>query len=273
VNLELKKRLLTGLIGAGVLLCLVIFGGWFGVFFLMSALALGMVYEFANITFSMSDRVEKKYVLLSMTWFVELVNFLVPQGEFHLLILVVLSLFVYFLISARRHHEAQFVHHFKELIFSVFGIIYLVFILFYLSRIYELSSGTTWCVLFFLIVWACDSGAYFAGKHYGKRKLYPLISPKKTIEGSMGGLLAALVLTIFYKLTFFHSMSWLTAFVLPCVVGVFAQIGDLCESFFKRAFDKKDSGWILPGHGGFLDRFDGVVFSVPVMYACIRVLG
>jgi phosphatidate cytidylyltransferase len=155
--------------------------------------------------------------------------------------------------------------------YSVFGIVYLVFVPLFLIRIYESLNGTEWVVLFFLIVWAGDSGAYFAGKKFGKRKLYPEVSPKKTIEGSIGGLLAGSVVAILFKLLFFHGMSWLSVVCLPIFVGVFAQIGDLCESLFKRAFDKKDSGSILPGHGGFLDRFDSVVFSLPVMYACIRI--
>lgn len=270
---ELKKRVLTGFTGAAALLGLIIFGGWLGIFFLTTVISLGMVFEFANITFSMQDRIEKKYVILSITWFVELVNLLAPQGEFQLIVVSFVSLFIYFLISAQRHSESQFSIHFKELMYSIFALIYLVFIPLYLSRIYESPSGTEWTVLFLLIVWASDTGAYFVGKKYGQRKLYPTISPKKTVEGSVGGLATAYLVTVIYKMVVFRTMPWLALIFLPAFVGIFAQIGDLCESFFKRAFEKKDSGWILPGHGGFLDRFDGVVFSLPVMYACIRIFG
>jgi len=270
---ELKKRILTGVTGGAALLGLIVFGGWLGIFFLTTVISIGMVFEFANITFSMSDRLEKKYVILSITWFIELVNLLAPQGEFQLLVVSFVSLFIYFLLSAQRHSEAQFSIHFKELMYMVFGLVYLVFLPLFLSRVYESQYGTEWTVLFLLMVWAGDSGAYFAGKKYGKRKLYPIISPKKTVEGSLGGLASGYVVSILYKLTVFRNMPWLAIIFIPLFVGVFAQIGDLCESFFKRAFEKKDSGWILPGHGGFLDRFDGVVFSLPVMYACIRIFG
>ena len=128
-------------------------------------------------------------------------------------------------------------------------------------------------MLFLFIVWAGDTGAYFAGKKFGKRKLYFAISPNKTIEGGIGGLAVSMFITLIFKLFFLQGMSWFLVFFVPLIVGITAQVGDLCESFLKRAFDKKDSGTILPGHGGFLDRFDGVVFSLPVMYACIRVLG
>ena len=80
-------------------------------------------------------------------------------------------------------------------------------------------------------------------------------------------------LALFSKAVFFREMPWGAVAVMPLVVGAVAQIGDLCESMVKRAYDKKDSGSILPGHGGFLDRFDGVVFSLPVMYACVRLFG
>ena len=93
------------------------------------------------------------------------------------------------------------------------------------------------------------------------------------MEGAAGGLAAALVVVFIYKLAFFRAMPWGAAFFIPLLVGAVSQVGDLCESFMKRAFDKKDSGSLLPGHGGFLDRFDGIVFSLPVMYASIRIFG
>lgn len=273
ISIELKKRLVTGLVGAAALICLITLGGWLGIFCLATGLSLGMMFEFTGITFSMPDRIEKKYVLLSITWFIAILNALAPQAEFHLLIISFLTLFIYFLLTAKRYSEIQFPHHLRELMYSVFGLIYLVFIPFYLIRIYESLHGTEWTVLFLLIVWSGDTGAYFTGKIYGERKLYPEVSPKKTVEGAAGGLAIGIVVTLVFKMIFLSSLSWLGAILLPVLVGMVAQAGDLCESLFKRAFEKKDSGSILPGHGGFLDRFDGVVFGLPVMYACIRLFG
>jgi len=270
---ELKKRVITGVIGAVALIGLIVLAGGLGVFFLSTALSMGMLFEFTGITFSMPDRLEKRYVLLSIAWFIALVNLLAPQTEFQLLVVSFISLFVYYLLSAKRHPEGQFAVHFKELMYSLFALIYLVFIPLYFLKIHESTNGSLWVILFLLIVWAGDSGAYFVGKKYGKRRLYPQISPKKTLEGSAGGLGAGILVTILFKLLFFRNMPWGATVFLPVFVGTVAQVGDLCESFFKRAFDKKDSGSILPGHGGFLDRFDGVVFSLPVMYACIRIFG
>jgi phosphatidate cytidylyltransferase len=270
---ELQKRILTGVIGGVALLGLILFAGWLGIFFLTTVVSLGMLFEFTEITLFMSDRIEKRYMLLSIGWFVALINLLAPQIEFQLLILSFMGLFIYFLLTAKRHGELNFQTHFKELMYSLFGLLYLVFMPLYLPRIYESPNGTEWTILFLLIVWAGDTGAYFVGKKYGKKKLYSQISPKKTIEGSLGGIAAGIVVTLLFKLIFFRGISWPGVVLFPILVGLVAQVGDLCESFFKRAFDKKDSGSILPGHGGFLDRFDGVVFSLPVMYACMRVLG
>ncbi len=267
---ELKKRIATGAMGAAVLLGLIAYGKWIGIFIITLAISLGMVVEFANITFSMPDRLEKKYVLLSILWFVSLTNLLIPQNEFHLFVFSFLFLFSYFLFSARRHRETQFNAHFIELIFSVFALVYVIFVPLYFLRLYEAASGVAWVILFLLIVWAGDTVAYFVGKKFGRRKLYPEISPKKTFEGALGGLAAGVVVTFGYKLFYLQSLSWVGALLLPILVGAVAQVGDLCESFLKRSFDKKDSGTLLPGHGGFLDRFDGVVFSLPIMYICMR---
>jgi phosphatidate cytidylyltransferase len=270
---ELRKRVLTGVVGGVALLTLLIFGGRLGIFFLATCLSLGMVLEFTEITFSLPDRIEKRYVLLTLTWFLALVNLIASQVEYQLLIISFILLFGYFLFTAKKYENQEFSIHFKELMYSIFALIYLVFIPTFFQRIYEFPSGLKWTILFLLIVWSGDTCAYFTGKKYGKHKLYSKISPKKTWEGAAGGLAAGLVITILYKLLCFSAMSWWAALFLPVFVGAVAQVGDLCESFFKRAFDKKDSGSILPGHGGFLDRFDGVVFSLPVMYACIRVFG
>ena len=230
-----------------------------------------MTDEFSRIVYRLSDRVEKRYVMLFTAWFVALATFFMAHSEYELLVLCFLVIFGYYLFAARRHSN-DLNSHFKELMFSIFGILYLAFLPAYLPRIHDSASGVHWTIVFFLVNWATDTGAYFAGKKYGKKKLYPLISPKKTKEGAIGGLVTASVVTLLYKLTVFHGMSWAAAIILPPMVGTVAQVGDLCESLLKRAFDVKDSGSILPGHGGFLDRFDGVVFSLPIMYACIRLL-
>ncbi len=273
ISLELKKRTVTAVIGALGLVSLIVFVGWLGVFVLATLISLGMVFEFSEITFSMPDRTKKKYVLLLLGLLAALIHAFAIYSEFHLLIFSFISLFIYYLLTANRHDEAQFLRHFKELMYSVFGLIYTVFMPFYFIRIYEFENGAAWTILFLLIVWSGDTGAYFVGKKYGRQKLYPKISPNKTSEGAAGGLIAGVLVTVLFKVLFFRVLPWFGAIILPVVVGAASQMGDFCESFFKRAFDRKDSGSLLPGHGGVLDRFDGVVFGLPVMYICMRLFG
>jgi phosphatidate cytidylyltransferase len=268
---ELKKRILTGATGVVVLAGLVLFGGWIGICFLATVLSLAMLNEFAHIVFEQEDAQEKRYALLCLAWIVGVGNLIFPKMQFELTIVCFLALFGYYLLTAERHNDDTFFGHFKELMYSLFGIIYLVMLPTYLTDIHGSANGVKWTMLFFLIVWMDDIVAYFVGKRYGRHKLYPLISPKKSLEGAEGGLAGGLAITILYKLLIFHELHWLGVIFIPLLVGVAAQIGDLCESFLKRAYGKKDSGSILPGHGGFLDRFDGVVFSLPVMYVCIRI--
>ena len=122
--------------------------------------------------------------------------------------------------------------------------------------------------LFFFVlfnIWATDSGAYFIGRALGKRKLWPEISPKKTVEGAIGGIASALVLTVIFQLI--HPLfSFSEALLAAIVIAVFGQMGDLVESALKRHYGVKDSGNILPGHGGILDRFDSLIFVLPILH-------
>ncbi len=272
---ELTLRVVTALFGVALLLALILLTGRLGMALIAVVIALGMVYEFVSITFSLPDKKEKRGLLLGVTWLVAFFAFLIPRAEYEMLIASFLGLFCYFLFTAERHKDdaSAFATHFRELIYAMFGLLYLGFLPLFFVLIRDSANGMHWTLVFLFVVWAGDTGAYFAGKSFGRRKLYPAISPKKTVEGAIGGLLSGLVVAILYKVLLFRSMSWGAVVTVSLLVGVVAQIGDLCESYLKRAFDTKDSGSILPGHGGFLDRFDGVVFSLPVMYGCIRIFG
>lgn len=119
------------------------------------------------------------------------------------------------------------------------------------------------------IVWATDIGAYLIGRQIGRRKLMPRVSPNKTVEGSLGGILSALVVAAIFMLFNKQVMagySFVVMVVLVIIFSIFAQFGDLVESAIKRHFGVKDSGKIIPGHGGILDRFDSLIFVFPIMH-------
>ena len=157
--------------------------------------------------------------------------------------------------------------HVNELMAMVFGFIYCGWFPLLMVNIRQAPQGKHWLLLTLIVVWASDTLAYFAGKFFGKKLLYQTVSPKKTWEGATGGTLGAVLLAVIYAHFFLSTESVVGVAVIALTVSVAAAIGDLCESLIKRASNVKDSGSILPGHGGFLDRFDGVIFALPVMYA------
>lgn len=120
------------------------------------------------------------------------------------------------------------------------------------------------------IIWASDSFAYIAGKNFGKNKLFPSVSPKKTYEGFAGGLIGALATGIAFSL--YSEKSVFAWIVLTLVIVIMGVLGDLIESKFKRAGGKKDSGTILPGHGGLLDRLDSLLFASPFAYLTLELI-
>lgn len=123
-------------------------------------------------------------------------------------------------------------------------------------------------LIFFLLcaTWLGDTGAYFAGRLLGRTPLFPRVSPKKTVEGVVGGAVAAVVGCAVVKLVALPGMAWTEVIGLALVLDLVGVAGDLAESMLKRAWGVKDSGWILPGHGGILDRVDALLFTAPVFY-------
>ncbi|PKN53858.1 MAG: phosphatidate cytidylyltransferase [Deltaproteobacteria bacterium HGW-Deltaproteobacteria-14] len=124
-------------------------------------------------------------------------------------------------------------------------------------------------ILLLAVVWAGDTGAYFVGRAIGRHKLYPLVSPKKTIEGAVGGLAASVGVAVLIAELWLPQLGAPHAVVIGLLGGTAAQLGDLAESLVKRACGVKDSGRLLPGHGGMLDRVDGVIFAFPVVAALL----
>jgi len=123
----------------------------------------------------------------------------------------------------------------------------------------------------FILVWINDSFAYLIGKNFGKQKLFPSISPKKTVEGFLGGLFFACIGSFFIA-KYTNTLSFNNWLILAIIVSVFGTLGDLVESKYKRQADVKDSGIIMPGHGGLLDRLDSIIFAAPFIYLFLRIL-
>jgi phosphatidate cytidylyltransferase len=123
----------------------------------------------------------------------------------------------------------------------------------------------------FILVWVNDSFAYLVGKNFGKQKLFPRISPKKTVEGFLGGLFFSCIASYFIaRLT--DTLDFSNWLILSIIISVLGTLGDLIESKFKRQANVKDSGVLMPGHGGLLDRLDSIIFASPFIYLFLRII-
>jgi phosphatidate cytidylyltransferase len=147
-----------------------------------------------------------------------------------------------------------------------FGILYVPLLLGYLDMLRAGPFGIQWLFLMMFIVMCGDSAAYYLGSLFGKRKLYPAVSPNKSIEGALGGLAGSLVGSLLFRQLFFPELGLGLCLVTSLTVGAVGQTGDLFESLLKRSCGVKDSGTIIPGHGGVLDRLDSILFAAPVIW-------
>ena len=163
---------------------------------------------------------------------------------------------------------------------TLFGVLYVGWLSVHLIYLRELprllgqnyAAGGSYVLLAFWLTWTCDTAAYGFGLWFGRRRLLPEVSPKKSVEGSLGGLLTTLLAAHVARFWFAPYLSPLHATVLGVAVGVFAQVGDLVESLLKRVTGQKDSSGVIPGHGGVLDRFDSLYFTAPLTYYYLKMV-
>ena len=153
---------------------------------------------------------------------------------------------------------------------QVLGILYIPVFLSYLVLIRNGDHGVSWIFFLLIVVFLGDTGAFYTGSYLGRHKLCPAVSPNKTIEGSVGGLSANVCAGAVFKIFFFPLLQWNLSILFFLCIGVAGQVGDLFESKLKRIANIKDSGELLPGHGGFLDRIDALLFAAPVAYFFIE---
>ncbi len=156
------------------------------------------------------------------------------------------------------------VHH--RLGWIILGLVYLPFLLGHLVPLRLLEDGRQWIFMTLMVIMGCDTFAYFVGSKIGKHKLYPAVSPNKSVEGGIGGLAGSIFAVLIAKYTFFSIVGIIDGVVIGLLLGIMGQLGDLFESLLKRACEVKDSGNIIPGHGGLLDRLDSLLFAFPIVY-------
>lgn len=265
----LGRRILTAVIGIPITIYVIHFGEWL---FAAAILLLALLawHEFYTIL-----RNKNIHVFLTFGFFI---TFLLlgcawlgnSQEMIMTIVFTILLCLVKMILSGNKFTVI-------DVAFSIFGITYigvcfshLLLLRYTDSSLYittslgTLPAGASYLWLAFIGTWANDTFAYFIGSRFGRHKLCPEISPAKTIEGSLGGLAGSIaaitLLGLLFRLPVSHSI------IMGVLVGIVAPVGDLAESAIKRFAGVKDSGNLLPGHGGILDRFDSILFTVPVIY-------
>lgn len=175
------------------------------------------------------------------------------------------ALILWLLFSLGKMALRYPVIQFSELGYNFFAPIYTVVLFSHLYLIRGLDKGVAWAFLTFILVWATDTFAYLIGRAVGRHLLAPQVSPKKTLEGAAGGLFFC-VLSGLIAWKVIGGLPWTSFLGLSLIIGISGQIGDLFESALKRSVNIKDSGNLIPGHGGILDRFDSLLFVIPLVY-------
>lgn len=263
-----KTRLLSGIVLIIIALVTIISGGdiLFVTTLLISLIGLSELYKITHL--------EKK--LLGMTGYAFTViyyfilRFQYKQYLMYFIMMFLILVMIEYVILFPRFKS-------DDIMFIFFGLFYVSIMLSYIYQTRLLEDGAYIVWLIFICSWGCDTCAYCVGMLIGKHKMAPTLSPKKSIEGGVGGILgAALIGTIYASIIspyLQNEENIIVWFALICALGaVISQIGDLAASAIKRNHNIKDYGTLIPGHGGILDRFDSVIFTAPVIYLLASVI-
>jgi phosphatidate cytidylyltransferase len=258
-------RLASAFVALVVLFGLYYFFQSNGLIAIVLGCALKAQMEYTELTIERPQQISFSRALLVAGCFILTLSALLSPKALGLPVgFVLVSFFSYFLIHYRNSESLTQI---RDLIgISALGLLYVGVLPAFIIALFKQPSGDVWLFTLLGIVFIGDSAAYFIGKAFGKTKMLPSISPNKTWAGSFGGLLGSMLASVIAKHLFFADFPLLPLIVLALVTGAAAQVGDFFESLLKRVANKKDSGTLMPGHGGILDRIDGVLFAAPFIY-------
>ena len=257
----LIKRLLTALVAIPLIIFIILIFESTGVFLIISLVVVVALYEYLSFLYHEKINIQIiAHILLGLmfpfAFFFGFPDLVIPVLAFVFVLVMAFSLFR--VTDPKKKAENLFIR--------VFGIFYVAFLLSFLIPISELDFGVKWVILAIAVNFLTDAGGYFAGRILGRHRLHPVVSPKKTVEGSAGGVLVCIIGILICKYVFFNELEYWDVLAIGIGGSVLAILGDLVESLIKRGFAVKDAGGLLPGHGGFLDRIDSFVFTLPYIY-------
>lgn len=281
----MNSRLLTALVALPVLILSIILpyllpqfpqAEW--LFLVIAALALGAgLFEFFTLTKKLELKADASIAYLGASAVFVAFLFDAPRNAPDLLIITLVLFLLAVLITQMFRFQKDFSKMLTGTGVTILGVLYVIFLGGFLvsmrvgfddTLVPYLS--TKLLVFFFLVTFGADAGAYYIGKNFGKRKLIPKVSPNKTWEGAIGGLVFSSAFAAIATATFFPELPYKFSIPLAIVMTIVGLFGDLTESAMKRGADVKDAANILPGHGGLLDRLDSLLFNAPILYYFAR---
>lgn len=257
-----KTRLISGIVLVAAALILIITGKEV----LLAAsciISLIGMYELYRVYKMERTAAAGTGYLAAVLFYLDLYVHWIPDRMAYVVGLLIILLAVY-VLAYPKYHASQITAAF-------FGVFYVAVMLSCIYQVRMMEKGAYIVWLIFLCSWGCDTCAYCVGVKFGKHKMSPVLSPKKSVEGAVGGLAGSFLLTALYAAVFRQQMDITNAEVfllaaISTVGGVISMVGDLAASAIKRNYEIKDYGTLIPGHGGILDRFDSVIFTAPVIY-------
>ena len=253
-----KTRLISGIVLVIIALATIISGSWILFFTLLAVSLIGRreLYKVMKVSDEHVTVLELVRYLGAELYYIAMKADFGNYGTMAIIISMILILFVYVFGYPKYHAE--------QVMAAFFGVVYVAVMLSFIYLTRSLPDGKFLVWLIFLCSWGCDTCAYCVGMLIGKHKMAPVLSPKKSIEGAVGGVAGAALLGVIYAAA---TQGKMAEYALICAVGaLISMVGDLAASAIKRNQNIKDYGKLIPGHGGILDRFDSVIITAPVIY-------
>lgn len=256
-----KKKVLTALLIIPPLVLLIVLGPSILFTLLVLAVILIGMTEFYHLALPGSSRGQRILAIALGLILSILFSYGKADAFYPFLVIILLVLCLLFMLVSGNFASAM-----SNLGITFFGIFYIPFLLSHIILVRNQTDGMIWVLFLIISVWAGDIIALFSGTLFGKHKLYPKISPNKTYEGLLGAIAGSVIIGLLYVSLFLPEVNKGPCILVTIGIGILGQLGDFTESMLKRGAQVKDSGSLIPGHGGVLDRIDSFLFSTPFFY-------